>query len=231
MNDFNRPQNEAEKLMWDVYSGRAQEAREQSSRLRLENMLRATQRPPQRRAMPLLLKIATFICALLVLGSWAGSLSVPGYDDGQQITIELPRGWVPAQYPYWVGLFSKHADGLLEHGGHSLVVDYSRNSDGSYYLQLGLIGVDYQQANEWIRSVMATVPDVNNATYSITQPMVRYRVRVADMIAYKLGSTEAIERNVVLAWLSTQHENLQARHVYLIAQPKDYAKRVSRLDF
>ena len=238
-----RPQNGAEKLVWDVFAGREEEARAQFSRLRLGNMLSAE--PKQRRPRSsMLVKLAAFTCALFMLGSWAGNLSVPGYDDGQQITIELPADWVPDQYPFWAAVFSNHAEKLLDHGGHSLVVDYSQNGEGRYFIQLGLIGVDYQQANEWIRAVMDAEPEVGALQYSIDQPPVRYRVRVAEMIAFKLGSIETIERNVVLAWLSAQHPaprkasaqppsegGMQVRHVYLIAQPQDYAKRVSMLDF
>ncbi len=231
MKDFNnKPESQAEKMIWEVFAGREQEAESKFSRLRLENSLRAEVRRPVSPGMNVFVKVSAFMCALLIFGGWAGNLSVPSYDDGQQIIIELPDNWVAAEYPYWVGVFSNHADELLEHGGHSLVVDYSQNEDGSYFLELGLIGVDYQQANEWIRSVMESEPEVQGL-YSMTQPMVRYRVRVADMIAFRLGSSEAVERNVVRAWLSDGNEALAPRHVYLIAQPKDYARRVSMIDF
>ena len=146
--------------------------------------------------------------------------------DAQQITIAMPDSFSPGSYPHWVAVFANHSDSLQQAGGHSLVVDYVKDADGRYYLKLGIIGIGYTEANEWIRAVMAKVPEIDGTPYALTQPLVPYRVTVRDMIAYGLGSTEAVERNVALAWLES---GSRPKHIYLISRPKEYAERVSNV--
>jgi hypothetical protein len=90
-----------------------------------------------------------------------------------------------------------------------------------------LLGVDYSQANDWLRGVINDIPELQDTPYAITQPQVPYRVSVRDMLGYRLfGNSEVMERNVVRAWLSIGD---RPRHVYLVTQSSDYARRVSML--
>jgi len=233
MTTFDRnPSSSAERLVTEVFAGRAAEADVPMARLHLETRFRTAREQrrgqQQQRLVRTSIKVAAFVTALFVLGGWASGLELPSWDDGQRITLQLPADFVPAAYPHWVAIFANHAAELGKSGGHSLVVDYKIGSDNSYYLELGLLGVDYSRANEWVRSVMSDVPELSGTPYAITQPLVPYRVSVREMVAFRLfGHSESVERNVVRAWLATGD---RPRHIYLIAQPKDYAKRVSALD-
>lgn len=222
----------AERLIGEVFAGREREADPQIARLHLEHRLNSARQRRgavrQQRLVRTSLKVTAFLLGLLILGGWASNLELPAWDDGQRITLRLPADFVPAAYPHWVAIFANHATELAGSGGHSLVVDYKSNADGSYSLELGLLGVDYSHANEWLRGVMEEVAELEGTPYAITQPLVPYRVSVREMLAFRLlGHSEAVERNVVRAWLATGDK---PRHIYLIAQPKDYAKRISMLD-
>jgi hypothetical protein len=79
---------------------------------------------------------------------------------------------------------------------------------------------------------MARVPDLRGTPYGITQPMLPYRITVGDMLAFRLGSNEAVERNVLRAWKAIGETPSDRRgFLYLIARPTDYAKRVSLVDY
>lgn len=218
-----RPQSAAEKMIAAVFAGRAAEADTQVARLRLDNQLKRREHRPRVRNW---IKAAAIVTALALLGSWASGLPLPTYGDAQQITIEMPNSFSPASYPHWVAVFANHASSLQQAGGNSLVVDYVQGKDGKYYLKLGILGIGYTEGNEWIRQVMADVPELSGKPYALTQPLVPYTVSVRDMIAYSLGSTEAVERNVALAWLQS---GSNPKHIYLISRPKDYAERVSNV--
>lgn len=221
------PESMAERLIQYVFTSRELEADPVVARLRFERLLAA--KPRQPRVRPLL-KAAAFFTALIVLGGWATTLPVAGWDDGQQITIAMPDSFSPGSYPYWVAVFANRADKLGFGDAHSLVVDYKVGTEGEYYLQLGILGADYTKANEWMRAVMSDVPELSGLPYSITQPLVPYRCTVRDMLAYRvLGRSDELERDVVQAWLASGEE--LPRHVYLVSRSADYAKRVSKMDY
>lgn len=222
-------QNEstAERLIDHVFTGREREADPAIAQLRFERML--SQQPRKPRVRPIL-KVAAFFTALLVLGGWATTLPIASWDDGQQITIAMPENFTSASYPYWVAVFANRADKLGLGEAHSLVVDYKVDPNGAYYLQLGVLGADYTKANEWVRDVMADMPELADRPYSITQPLVPYRCTVSDMLAYRvLGRSDVLERDVVQAWLASGEE--LPRHVYIISRTSEYAKRVSKMDY
>ena len=221
------PESTAERLIGHVFSGREREADPDIARLRFERLLAESPRKPRVRSW---LKAAAFVTALIVLGGWATTLPVAGWDDGQQITVAMPASFTPSSYPYWVAVFANRADKLGLGEAHSLVVDYRVNEGGEYYLQLGILGTNYTQANEWVRGVMADVPELSGLPYSVTQPLVPYRCTVRDMLVYRvLGRTDVLERDVVEAWLSSGEE--LPRHVFIVSRTADYAKRVSRMDY
>lgn len=229
MTEYNRnPQSPAEKLIAGVFAAREQAADPVIVRLRLERQLAAEPRP--RPAMRVGLKLAAFLTALVLLGGWASNLPVPAWDNGQQIMLALPQTFTPANYPHWVALFGKQASALGRAGGHSLVIDYKRSADGRYYLVLSLLGVDYAQANEWIRSVMARTPELQTP-YSISQPILPYSMTVREMLSYKLGSRSVVERNVLRAWHYAGERPTKNGFICIIAQPSDYARRVSMVDY
>jgi hypothetical protein len=218
-----RPQSAAEKMIAEVFAGRAAEADTQVARLRLDNQLKRREHRPRVRNW---LKAAAVVTSLALLGSWASGLPLPTYGDAQQITIEMPDSFTPASYPHWVAVFANHAKSLQEAGGNSLVVDYVQGRDSKYYLKLGILGIGYAEGNEWIRDVMRAEPELAGKPYALTQPLVPYTFTVRDMIAYSLGSTEAVERNVARAWLET---GSHPKHIFLISRPKEYAERVSNV--
>lgn len=223
------PDSLAEKLISTVFAGREREADPVIARLRLERAL--AMQPVRRPLVRNTIKVAAFLLGLVLLGSWASGLSVQAWDDGQQITLQLPAEFTPGAYPFWVAIFANNARSLSEQGGHSLVVDYFQGRDSSYYLQLGLLGIDYSKANEWLRQVMTAVPELHGIPYAITQPLVPYRVTIGDMLAYRLGDGNDEERSVVQAWAAAGQYPTSTSFIYLIARPKDYQKRVSVLDY
>ncbi|GEM_PF-2526550 len=234
MSEFNtRPDNNAEQLIQSVFDRLTGQADPVIARLRLE---RSLERRPRRRRVSTAIKVLAFITGLLALGGWASGAPVIGWDDGQLITIQAPDSFVPAAYPHWVGVFANHAEALADHGGHSLIVDYRQGSDDSYFLQLGIIGVSYTEANDWLRDVMQRVPELNGTPYTITQPLLPFRVSVREMLAYSvLGRTEAEERKVVAAWRAAESQAQQVamgRHaqIALIARSND-CRRVSMVGF
>lgn len=227
MNDFNtKPDSSAEKLIAGLFDRLERETDQPIVRARLERQLGIA---PGRSRVGTAVKVLAFITGLLLLGSWASHAQVGGWDDGQMITVEAPDGFTPAAYPYWAGLFANHAKELQEHGAQSLVLDYKLGQDGTYFLQLGIIGVNYTEANSWLRDVMSATPELMDRQYSITQPLVPYNVSVREMIAFSfMGDTLAEERKVVAAWRAVGE---QPQHIFLIAKTKDYARRVSMLNY
>jgi hypothetical protein len=226
MTDFNaKPDGAAENLIGGLFSRLEGECNPRAARLRLERRLDK----PRRRRIGTAVKILAFVTGLLLLGGWASQAPVAGWDDGQLITIEAPDGFTPASYPYWAALFANHAQALEEHGGQSLVLDYRLGRNDDYYLQLGIIGVNYSEANAWLRDVMAETPALSNRPYTITQPLVPYNVSVREMIAFALlGDSSAEERKVVSAWRAAGE---RPQHIFLIAKTSDYARRVSMLEY
>jgi hypothetical protein len=239
MPDFDaRPQGPAEELIASVFHGRSADADPQIVRVRLERRLREAQPRKERPALRAGFAVALSVCALFIFGGWAANLTIRPWDDAQQVTIPLPAGWSPASYPRLVGVMSKESDKLYSSGGASLIVDYKRDRVGGYYAQLGLVGVDYQTANDWVRGVLKEVPELQGQGYSITQPLVPYSITVGDMLAFRLmGHSTAVERNVVSAWQrrveTGAHGGRTSRNavVYLITRDKDYAHRVSMLEY
>ena len=196
-----KPASGAERLLHQLFRDLEHEADAQIARQRYANLLRQSQRAPRH---PLHMrggfKAALVTAALALMGSWAGNIPVAGWDDGQQITIELPARFEPSSYPRWVATFANHSDELGAVGGHSLVVDYYGDGDGKYYIRLNVLGITYSAANEWVRSVTGEVPELNGAPYAITQPLVPFRKSIAEMLAYRLGPVDKVERSVVDAW-------------------------------
>lgn len=239
------PNGTAEELIKEVFAGRVADADPQMARLRLERRLRdsASQKSPALRSgFRLALQFSLTILALLVFGGWASNLALKPWDDAQQITMELPSNWSPADYPRLVGVMCRHSDLLYERGGHSMVVDYRRDASGRYFLQLGLLGVDYQTANDWLRGVLRSQVELGDRGYAITQPLIPYAITVGDMLAFRLaGHTTALESNVVAAWqqrnggeLATSSSGrLPSRnaYVYMITRDSDYARRTSMVEF
>ena len=238
MNDYDaRPQGPAEELIASVFNGRVADADPTIARLRLERQLR-TAPARQKPVLRVTFAVALSVCALFIFGGWAADISLRPWDDAQQVTIALPASWTAASYPRLIGVMRKESDTLYAQGGNSLIVDYKKAHDGSYLLQLGILGVNYQTANDWTRSVLKDVPELHGQGYSITQPMVPYSISVGDMLAFRLaGHTTAVERNVVSAWqqrVEAGPDNGRASRnavVYLITRDKDYARRVSMVDY
>jgi len=227
MTEFNsKPDSTAERLIGGLFGRLEGECNLPVVRLRLERQLDGGRR---RGGFSLAVKLLAFTTGLLLLSGWASQAQVAGWDDGQLITIQAPDGFTPASYPYWAGLFANHAQALEQHGGQSLVVDYRLGHDDLYYLQLGIIGVNYSEANSWLRDLMAETPALSDRPYTITQPLVPYNVSVQEMIAFALfGDSSAEERKVVSAWRAAGE---RPQHIFLIAKTSDYAKRVSMLEY
>lgn len=249
MPDFNpRPQGAAEELIHEVFKGRVAGADPQIARLRLARKLNESARSGAalRPSLRFALHLMAGLFALLVFGGWASSLTLKPWDDAQQVTLALPEGWDPAEYPHVTGLMRKYSEPLYRMGAHSLIVDYKRGRDGAYYLQLGILGVNYQQANDWTRIVLGSEPELATHGYSITQPLVPYAVTVGDMLAFRLtGDNTAVEANVVAAWQSKVDSGVASQagsprshgrtadtaRVYLITRDTDYARRISMIDY
>ncbi|MEZ5339473.1 MAG: hypothetical protein R3F46_14585 [bacterium] len=230
--DFNRnPQSEAERLIFGVFGQLEQEVDPQVTRLQLENRLRRGPAPRRHPAhMRLGFRLAVLLAALVAIGAWSSGLELRPYDDAQQINLQLPADFQPVNYPHLLGILSKYSTELAEHGGHSLVVDYYENEYGRYTMQLGIIGVDYSEANSWFRSMMEREEWMQDCYYSFDQPLIPYRVRVRDMLAYRFGDREVIERNVVRAWQETQWLDKGAVNpsdITLIGREKDYMRKAS----
>ncbi len=230
--NFNpRPDSPAEKLIHEVFGTLQQEADSTVARQRLANQLRRGRdehSPAAATARPMLrpvFKVAAFLCGLILMASFAGNIQIPGWDDGQQVTILLPETFVPDNYNHWVALFANRADNLAAGGGHSLVVDYYQDS-GRYYLKINILGVSYSEANEWTREVMAGIPDLDHTPYSIQQPLVPYSVTVRDMLAFQLGDTDGVERSVMRAWYAEGQRPSRNCYMFLVARPKDAPRPV-----
>jgi hypothetical protein len=226
MDEYSRkPESPAEKIIGDVFNGLAQAhgADLPVARQRLSNRLREATRP--RRVSQTSLgrgyQYALIMVLLALLASWAGNIQIPGWDDGQQITILLPRDFQPDAYPHWVALFANSADDLADRGGHSLVVDYRPVDGGRYFLQLNLLGVDYSQANDWLRSSLSRIPELSGTPYSIQQPLVPFSVSVKDMLAYQLGDTDGVERSVLRAWTAEGQRLSEHCYLFLVARPHE----------
>jgi hypothetical protein len=247
MPDFNpRPDGPAEELLQEVFQGRLADADSQMARLRLERRLAAADLPSQHQLRPsfrLVLRFMLSAMFIVVFGGWASSISLKPWDDAQQVTLALPEGWSPAEYPHLTGLMRKYSDQLYELGAHSLIVDYKQSHSGAYYLELGILGIDYSKASDWTRSLLRSEPQLSSHGYAITQPLVPYVVTVGDMLAFRLtGKNTAVEANVVSAWLAKQNAaeidgavsqsgSGHSARVYLITRDTDYARRISMVDF
>jgi hypothetical protein len=222
-----------------VFASRLADADPKVARLRLERQLRTGQAPAAPRpALRAAFAIAISLVALFIFGGWASTITIKPWDDAQQVTIALPADWTAANYPRLVALLRKESEVLYASGGTSLIVDYKRGRQGGYFLQLGVMGVDYQETNDWIRTVLRDLPELQGQSYSITQPLVPYSVTVGDMLAFRLaGHNTAVERNIVSAWQrrveSGPDNGRTSRNavVYLIARDQDYARRVSMVDY
>lgn len=230
--EYNRnPQNEAERLIHGLFGSLEQEVDPQISRLQLENKLRRAPEPKRHPAhMRLGFRLATLVVALVAIGAWSSTLTLAPYDDAQQINIQLPADFQPVNYPHVLGILSNYTPELAEHGGHSLVVDYHENEYGRYTLQLGIIGVDYSEANAWFRSLMEREEWLQDSYYSFDQPLIPYRVKVAEMLAFRMGDRSAIERNVVNAWQESQwldKDAVNPSDIMLIGREKDYMRKAS----
>ena len=224
MSNFEKnDRSRAELLIDSVFRGREAEADTTIARLRLGHRLDSVRPAPRLRNS---IKVMAVLTGLLLLGSWASGLPVHSMDDAQQITLMLPGEWSIDQYNYYTALFANRSNELKELGGHSLVVDALSDAQGKYYLQLGILGINYTEANEWIRQVMIREPELVGSAYSITQPMVPYSLTVRDMLAFKLGSTIPIESNVVRAWYSVDKH---PSHIYLISRADGNFRTTQRL--
>lgn len=225
MTDYNgKPDSAAERLIGDVFATLEREADPTIARLHLEKRLANRVKPPRVRTG---FTVLAFLAALLVFAGWAGNQSITPWDDGQLITFKAPVDFAPSDYPHWMAIFANHSAALAESGGHSLVVDYSRDAAGRFYFQLGIIGLSYTEANSWIRDVFAGVPELEDAQYAITQPILPYRVSVREMIAINLfGDAYAKERRVMDAWRAAGE---QPRVIFLVAKTKDHQGDVSSL--
>jgi hypothetical protein len=222
MNDYSRkPDSAAEQLIHDVFDTLASEADVQVARQRLSNRLRQPQAAPRRPRMSLGrgYQYALLLVLLGLLASWAGNIQIPGWDDGQEITILLPKDFAPDEYPHWVALFANSADDLAARGGHSLVVDYRAVEGGRYFLQLNLLGVDYSRANDWLRASLSKIPELAGTPYSIQQPLVPYTVSVKDMLAYQLGDTDGVTQSVLRAWTAEGKRLSEHCYLFLVARP------------
>jgi hypothetical protein len=248
--NLSAPCGPAEELIGEVFRGRVADADPQMARLRLERQLARTAapRPALRPALRFALQLTLSLVALAVFGGWASNITIKPWDDAQQVTLALPADWTPSDYPRLVGVLCHHGAQLYSQGGHSMIVDYKLDEQGGYYLQLGLLGVDYQTANDWVRGLLRTDPELGEHGYSITQPLVPYAVSVGDMLAFRLaGHSTAVESNVVEAWqqrsdgeltasaprTSPANTRLASRNarIYMITRDKDYARRTSMVEF
>jgi hypothetical protein len=227
-----KPQSGGERLLHQLFRDLEHEADAQIARQRYANLLRQSTRAARH---PLHMrggfKAALVTAALALMGSWAGNIPVVGWDDGQQITIELPNQFEPASYPRWVATFANHGSKLGAAGGHSLVVDYFSNGDRAYYIRLNVLGINYGAANDWVRSVTSEVPELSGARYAITQPLVPFRKSITEMLAYRLGPVDNIERSVVDAWRAAGEMPSRNSFVYIIARPDQDARRVSMVEY
>lgn len=231
MPEFKRqPQSPAEELIHDVFGTLSREADSTVARQRLANQLRRGSEDPApvtaRPAMRPIFKVAAFLCGLLLLASWAGNIQIPGWNDGQQVVIQLPQNFRPDDYSRWVATFANRTDELSARGGHSLVVDYTLGSDSRFYLKLSILGVNYSQANEWVRDVMSSIPELDHTPYSVQQPMVPYTVSVKDMLAFQLGNTDGVERSVMRAWYAEGQRPSRNCYMLLVARPNDAPRPV-----
>ncbi len=229
MTEYNgRPDNPAEKLISDVFGSLEREADPVIARLHLENRLRHGAQP-RHRGISTTIKVLAFLTALLVLVSWAGTRDFSPWDDGQLITFRAPADFQPSDYPHWMAIFANHSAELSEVGGHSLVVDYSQGDNGRYYFQLGVIGINYTEATSWVRDLLTDIPEIQDETFTVTQPLLPYRVSVNEMIAFNLfGDTYSEEQKVMDAWRAAGE---QPRVIFLVAKTKDYQGKVSELIF
>src|SRR5690606_30075561 len=174
--DFNRnPQNEAERLIFGVCHSLAREVDPQIARQQMANMLKHKKEPKRQGRMRIGFRLAALAAALLAIGAWSSTLELAPYDDAQQINIQMPADFQPVNYPHVLGIISKYTPELAQYGGHSLVVDYYENEYGRYTMQLGIIGVDYSEANSWFRSVMEREEWMQDCYYSYDQPLIPYR--------------------------------------------------------
>jgi hypothetical protein len=229
MTDFNsKPEVAAEKVLHELFSALEVQADAGMARLHLENRLRQG-RPGL--GVRLGFRLAAAMAALVLLAGWAVNLPLPGWEDGQQISIQLPDGFTPAEYPHWVARIAKHSNSLARHGGHSLVVDYRIDDEAGYVLQLSILGINYSEANEWTRDMIASVPELQHRPYAITQPLLSYQASIREMLAFKLGATRSVQRNVIRAWRTSGEGPTRNGMIYLIAQPEDYAHRVSMVEY
>lgn len=244
-----RPVNEAEALVHGVFSQLEGQADPQIAQLRFENQLkrfvaeekqksgagfqtrRGAEGPRHSRPLrPVFLVLATLVAGLL-LASAAGDITVAGWDDGQQISVELPKTFSDSDYMHYVALFANRSKSLAAFGGHSLVVDTVPGADGGRLLQLSVLGVDASTANQWFRSVLEETPELQGARYQLTQPQVSYEITVGEMLAYRLGQTDPVERRVVSAWTLLGEPPSPKGMIYLIAghDGEQYPRRLSML--
>jgi hypothetical protein len=220
------PVNDAEQLVHNVFAQLEQEADPQIAQLHYENQLRrfvAEAKNPQllrRNRQPALrpaFKLLAALSALFLLAS-AANMEIPGWDDGQQITLAVPGGFAESDYNHYVALFANRSNSLAAHGGHSLIVDYVREGGAENMLQLSILGVDVTTANTWVREVLAAEPELKGAQYAITQPQVSYAVSVKEMLAFELGGrAESVERRVLRAWTLLGQAPSSEGVIYLIA--------------
>jgi hypothetical protein len=239
-----RPVNEAEALVHGVFAQLEGQADPQIAELRFENQLkrfvaedtakdtsfRSRGRKPQRPLRPAFMVLATMVAAFL-LASAAGDITLEGWDDGQQINVELPKNFTESDYVHYVALFANRSKSLAAFGGHSLIVDTVPGGDSGHMLQLSVLGVDASTANQWFRSVLEETPELKGARYQLTQPQVSYEITVREMLAYRLGQTDPVERRVVNAWTLLGEPPSPRGMIYLIAGHKDeqYPRRASML--
>jgi hypothetical protein len=248
-----RPVNEPETLIHGLFAQLEGEADPQIAQLHYENQLRRYvaqhksgaglqtrrggpegpphfgRRQPKQPMRPAFMLLSV-LTTLLLLASWAGEMKIHGWDDGQQITVELPPTFEDSRYVQYVALFANRSNELAAKGGHSLIVDKIGAADGGYLLQLSVLGVDASTANEWFRSVLDNTSELAGARYQLTQPQVSYQVTVKEMLAYKLGESDTIERRVVDAWTLLNSPPTPRGMIYLIAgDDHSYPRRASML--
>jgi hypothetical protein len=242
-----RPLNEAEGLIHGVFAHLEREADPRIAQLRYENQLRrfvelekggrasvrAGSFAPRDGRTPHMrpaFKLLAVLASLFILASWAGEITLPGWDDGQQITVPLPDGFSEGEYMHWVALIANRSQSLADRGGHSLIVDMIPSRHGGYLLQLSVLGVDFTTANEWFREVLRQTPELAVTRYQITQPQVSYEITVREMLAYRLGNTDLMERRVVNAWTLPGEAPTHKGMIYLIAADgENYPRRASML--
>lgn len=212
-----QPADNAENLIGNVFARLEAEADPQMARLHLENQLK--QQAPRQRPSPFRLRLgyrlALYAVALFLVLGWASQQEVASWDDGQLITLAAPAAFQPSAYPHYVGMIANHAAELHDVGGHSLIVDFEQGQDGRYYIQLGIIGINYTQANSWLRDLMEAEPEFAERPYAITQPLLSFGVTAQEKIAFDLlGKNYLEEYKVMKAWRTAGE---QPRMIYLIA--------------